>query len=451
MSSLSFNFKDKKGQEVKISFSLEGLKHQNMQETKLIKWSEFIGVYTPPDFSTLLKFELIYTRETTMKYNKHEIGQLAKKHFVYVPLFSESANKIEDFRNKALEYLYQFDPHHFNAKGKNDDSIYYKKAMILINPKSGNGNAMKNFKKAQKILAANGIYYDRVITKKNPFVKELIRDVDLDQLLSYDLIICFSGDGIVHEVLNGFLSRLDVNFEALKLTIAMVPSGGGCALSENMLKLTQHHNTVNNALFKICHLKRYPVSIQKYECLSGKGNVETIYGFLMVTYGFGSGLNTGSEKLRFLSHYRFTKRNVRVDIPTRDQVTLPPVTTEIHPDSDIEIFSGDVYGLFIGAMPYITRGHRCSPALVDKPGHFDIHIAPVGMGRGTFFKYMINQHSHKTPNDFKTVERVATQFRITTCPKDKELNICIDGESYISLKIKSLQASLHEIGFFSLI
>lgn len=263
-----YNFKNNKGKPVYITFAPEGLQCQDNSGTKLIKWSDFIGVYIPLNFDKLLKFELIYARETEMNYNKHGIHNLFKKNFVYLALFGESTKTIVEFRNKALENLYQYDQPEFSSKiSQESDLPYFKKALVFINPHAGNGKALNHFKMAQKILSANGIFYDRVICQKDPFVKNLVRETDLDQFLSYDLIICISGDGIPHEIINGYFSRTDINFQKHSLTIALLPSGGGCALSENMLKLTHHQNTINNSLFKICHLKRKLVNIQKYDCL----------------------------------------------------------------------------------------------------------------------------------------------------------------------------------------
>lgn len=53
-------------------------------------------------------------------------------------------------------------------------------------------------------------------------------------LSSQDAIISISGDGIVHELLNGFATRSDAEL-ALKLPVFPIPAGSGNALSANLM------------------------------------------------------------------------------------------------------------------------------------------------------------------------------------------------------------------------
>jgi hypothetical protein len=458
-----YSFKDKKDQPINITLTSQGLQYKDALGEKSIKWNDFIGIYIPFNFGKMLNYELIHVRETTINYNKHGIHKLFQKHFVYIPLFSQNAKEIVDFRNRALECLYKSDQPNFLPKTTQDsDMPYYKKALVFINPHAGNGRAKANFKKVQKILSANGIFYNRVISQKDPFVKNLIRESDSSLLLSYDLIICISGDGIPHEILNGYFARTDIDFQSHHLTIALVPSGGGCALSENMLKLSYHHNSINNSLFKICHFRRHPVNVQKYDCLLSNGNTQTIYGFLNANYGFFASVNKGSEKLRFLSHYRFKvygiwhfffvpKKHTKIEMLTCSEASLPPVTSPIQPGQGIETFEGEFYSSYTGALPFITRDYLCSPTLLTHKNHFDVQISPGQMGKGKLLKYLLGHKNHKTPNDYKTIERVVKQYRLTPSSKEKEPNIAIDGESYKSLQIKCMQASMHDHEFFSLV
>lgn len=50
---------------------------------------------------------------------------------------------------------------------------------------------------------------------------------------SQDVLVCVSGDGIIHELLNGLASRPDA-LAALRIPISPIPAGSGNALSVNL-------------------------------------------------------------------------------------------------------------------------------------------------------------------------------------------------------------------------
>ena len=71
---------------------------------------------------------------------------------------------------------------------------------------------------------------------------EMVRDLPVDD---YDAIITMSGDGLIHEVLNG-LSKNSNPLTALRTPIAPIPTGSGNGLSLNLLGL------------KVCRARLFP-------------------------------------------------------------------------------------------------------------------------------------------------------------------------------------------------
>ena len=61
---------------------------------------------------------------------------------------------------------------------------------------------------------------------------EIARDLDLSR--NYDAVVTVSGDGIIHEVLNGFAHH-DNPGKALSIPIAPIPTGSGNGLALNLL------------------------------------------------------------------------------------------------------------------------------------------------------------------------------------------------------------------------
>ena len=55
----------------------------------------------------------------------------------------------------------------------------------------------------------------------------------------FDAIITVSGDGLVHEVLNGFAQHAE-STKAFAIPLAPIPTGSGNALSLNLLGIEVH-------------------------------------------------------------------------------------------------------------------------------------------------------------------------------------------------------------------
>ena len=62
---------------------------------------------------------------------------------------------------------------------------------------------------------------------------EICRELPLGK---YDAVVAVSGDGLIHEVLNGFAQHQDP-IRALRIPIAPIPTGSGNGLSLNLLGL----------------------------------------------------------------------------------------------------------------------------------------------------------------------------------------------------------------------
>lgn len=72
---------------------------------------------------------------------------------------------------------------------------------------------------------------DPVVTTHHGHAQEIARTIQLDQC---DAVVTVSGDGLIHEVLNGFAEHTE-SIKALGVPVAPVPTGSGNALSLNLL------------------------------------------------------------------------------------------------------------------------------------------------------------------------------------------------------------------------
>jgi len=108
----------------------------------------------------------------------------------------------------------------------------YKRVKVLINPVGGPGKARQLFEsRARPILEAAGCRLDITITSHRMHGLEIARDLKVED---YDAVGIVSGDGLIHEMLNGFATRPDAD-KALALPLAPIPAGSGDAMSINLL------------------------------------------------------------------------------------------------------------------------------------------------------------------------------------------------------------------------
>lgn len=81
--------------------------------------------------------------------------------------------------------------------------------LIILNPKSGKGNTAKIFdQKVKPILEDCQIKYHVLVTKHANHAFEFIES-SLDLANSYSAVVTVSGDGLLFEVLNGFVSLME--------------------------------------------------------------------------------------------------------------------------------------------------------------------------------------------------------------------------------------------------
>jgi sphingosine kinase len=122
---------------------------------------------------------------------------------------------------------------------------------------------------------------------------EVASHIDLSQ---YDGIITVSGDGLLHEVVNGILRREDWA-QAVTVPLGIVPGGSGNGLAASIGCFTPRQAAFAIARGGVRRLDAFSV-LQE-----GKARR---YGFLDVAWGFISDVDFESERMRWLGAPRFT-------------------------------------------------------------------------------------------------------------------------------------------------
>ncbi|KAG6900853.1 hypothetical protein C0993_009971 [Termitomyces sp. T159_Od127] len=149
-------------------------------------------------------------------------------------------------------------------------------------------------KTVEPILRASRCSLDVTHTAHRGHAFDLAKDLPLD----YDAIVTVSGDGLVHEILNGFAQHEDPR-KALSIPIAPIPTGSGNGLSLNLLGLERGFD-VTEAALNVIKGKQMKVDVFSLT-QDGKRTIS----FMSQALGLMADLDIGTENLRWMGDTRF--------------------------------------------------------------------------------------------------------------------------------------------------
>ncbi|XP_023258128.1 sphingosine kinase 2-like [Seriola lalandi dorsalis] len=189
-----------------------------------------------------------------------------------------------------------------------------RRLLLLVNPFSGRGQAMQWCQThiLPMIREAN-ISYNLIQTERQNHARELIREISLPE---WDGIIIVSGDGLLHEVINGLMERPDWE-QAIKIPVGILPCGSGNALAGSV----NHHAGYDmclreplllNCCFLLCRGGVRPMDLVSVTTSPPSSNnsrtaaPRRLFSFLSVAWGFVSDVDIESERYRGLGSARFT-------------------------------------------------------------------------------------------------------------------------------------------------
>uniref|UniRef100_A0A3P9NMJ9 Sphingosine kinase 2 n=1 Tax=Poecilia reticulata TaxID=8081 RepID=A0A3P9NMJ9_POERE len=153
------------------------------------------------------------------------------------------------------------------------------------------------------------ISYNLIQTERRNHARELVREISLPE---WDGIIIVSGDGLMHEVINGLMERPDWE-KAIKTPLGILPCGSGNALAA-VKKRDGATTLLLNCCFLLCRGGILPldvVSITTSPSPSKNSRAAAprrLFSFLSVAWGFVSDVDIESERCvyRGLGSARFT-------------------------------------------------------------------------------------------------------------------------------------------------
>lgn len=176
-----------------------------------------------------------------------------------------------------------------------------RKVLVLINPFGGAGAAARNWETARALMEKAYIDLDVLFTERAQHAYDMCNSELKPQ--DYDAIVTVSGDGLIFEVVNGFLNRPDWADFKNKVTIGCIPGGTGNGLVKSILSNSNENYGVLEAAFKIVKGNRKLIDITQ---LTGEYEKKKIFSFLCVSWAIIGDIDINSEVIRCCGAARFT-------------------------------------------------------------------------------------------------------------------------------------------------
>lgn len=167
-----------------------------------------------------------------------------------------------------------------------------RKLLIFLNPFSNHGRAARVWLLAKQVL--NKAYINQVFieTERAGHAYNFMNTEELDE---YDGVVSCSGDGLLHEIINGMLNRKDKYYYKRKLPIGVIPGGSADGLSKALLDKSGEQVGLEQSLLLIIKGRTQLMDITK---LALVGRPDPVYSFLSVAWTLIADVDLESEKIR---------------------------------------------------------------------------------------------------------------------------------------------------------
>lgn len=343
-----------------------------------------------------------------------------------------------------------------------ENTIKRKRLLVLINPHGGPGKATSIYRKHGAPFFAAAKCHTEVITTTHRYhAQEIAKDLDLSK---YDAIVCCSGDGIPHEVMNGFAERPDAMKALATMPICQFPCGSGNSLAMSL------NGTGSPSRAAVAIIKGSPM---KVDLMRLSQENKTAVSFLSQTYGLVADCDLGTENMRWMGGQRFAvgavmrtlsattypcelyvkyahvgndavkkhfngmkreqhSKGIRQEEPNQAEGALTPpkfgTLNDNVPEDWTKLSLPDLSFFYVGKMPWMATDAFVFPACLPTDGYLDLITWDATIGRVSSLQLLLQieegQHIHSKQAHYSKIEA----YRLV--PKIPKGYLSIDGESY---------------------
>nr|CDS30015.2 sphingosine kinase 1 [Hymenolepis microstoma] len=383
--------------------------------------------------------------------------------------------------------------------------------LLFVNKISGQAKAEKILSEfAGPLLSFSGCTFDVFYTGRKELLSDAprgeyrghacdyIRELPLSKLKKYRALVYVSGDGVLHELVNGLFSRDDVTYFP---PFACIPAGSGNAMASAICYrsgISTKRNLLRSCAILLSlpngsttfiprepsapfQLKSY-WQIHKPMILEADNWAQPRLCSVAVTWGFISEVDLRSDFMRFLGSVRFQivfafllikLRKYRCEfsflLARHDEALIKqlrdtfgdqlhvgssnvrylPSVSESLPDNEGWI---RINGSFVG-LNFLTISHLGADGVYFaeqgiSSDHIVVHLMPPNMSRGEMIRLMTTTFSgHPTECGKTGISLYVKAFRITLDEESSKLPYIwsIDGESFDGMRI--FQGELQSEGY----
>lgn len=164
-----------------------------------------------------------------------------------------------------------------------------KHFLVFLNPVSGKGQALRKWKLVSGMF--DGCWVTVHQTQYRGHAHDIVKDSDLSDI---DGLISISGDGLVHEILNGLCK----NPKHLSTPIGIIPAGSGNALAQY---ISSGRINLNKCASICIKGKLHPLDINEISFADNS----VIYSFLSISWGYIAEVDIESDYFRCCGIVRY--------------------------------------------------------------------------------------------------------------------------------------------------
>ena len=231
-----------------------------------------------------------------------------------------------------------------------------KKFYLTLNPHGGQQKGPGLLKQILPVFEATNVELSIIETTFAGHANELAHQLDFD---GYDGMIVIGGDGTMHEVVNGMLTRSDKK----QLPIGLIPGGTGNSFIHDLELM----NPVDAAKAIISG------EIRQIDVAEVKINDMIKYAFNIIGWGLVTDVGNKAEKWRWLGEARYTLLSVF------EVLKYKPRLATLILDND-EIIDNFTFIIGCNTM-YTGKGMKMAPKAKLDDGLMDIVVVRHGPSR----------------------------------------------------------------------